>query len=170
MNTIAACLLFGLVLGGRFTAPSCDTALETESMRAISHATGRVRAAHTSLRIAQGAADSNGLYTASQAERGKAVYEQSCSSCHGASLRGGANEFAAPALAGPFFYEKWTGRTVEELFQYAAEKMPPDETRLSQAAYLDVTAYILQVLKYPAGATELSTDSPAMKQKLEPRQ
>ena len=105
-----------------------------------------------------------GAYTTDQAERGKVVYEQSCSSCHAASLRGGANEFAAPALAGPFFYEKWNGRTVEELFRYSAENMPPDQTRLPESSYLDVTAYILQVLKYEAGTAELKPDSPMMKQ------
>jgi mono/diheme cytochrome c family protein len=105
-----------------------------------------------------------GAYTTAQAERGKVVYEQSCSSCHAASLRGGANEFAAPALAGLFFYEKWNGRTVEELFRYSAENMPPDQTRLPESSYLDVTAYILQVLKYEAGTGELTPDSPMMKQ------
>lgn len=116
---------------------------------------------------AQAGPVADGPYTASQAERGKLVYEQSCSTCHGASLRGGANEFGAPALAGPFFYEKWSGRPLEALFRYAAENMPPDQTRLSEAAYLDVTAYVLQVLKYPAGRTDLGPDSPAMKQNIE---
>ena len=112
------------------------------------------------------AASSEGAYTTAQAERGKVVYEQSCSSCHAASLRGGANEFAAPALAGPFFFEKWNGRTVEELFRYSVENMPPDQTRLSESSYLDVTAYILQVLKYEAGTAELKPDSPVMKQSI----
>lgn len=103
-------------------------------------------------------------YTAVQADRGKVVYEQSCSSCHGASLRGGANEFAAPALAGPFFLEKWGGRSVEELFRYAVDNMPPEQRLADAAAYVDVTAYILQVLKFPAGQAELTADSPLFKQ------
>jgi mono/diheme cytochrome c family protein len=107
---------------------------------------------------------SDGAYTTAQAERGKLVYEERCSSCHGASLRGGANDFAAPALAGPFFYEKWNGRVIAELFGYSSENMPPGEARLSETAYLDVTAYILQVLKYEAGTAELQADSPIMKQ------
>ena len=86
---------------------------------------------------------------------------------HGSSLRGGANEFAAPALAGPFFYEKWSGRPLGELFRYAVENMPPDQTRLSEGAYLDVMAYVLQVLKHPAGNTDLTADSPAMKRSIE---
>jgi cytochrome c len=112
----------------------------------------------------------SGTYTTAQAERGKIVYEQNCSMCHGPSLRGGANEFAAPALAGPFFFEKWSGRPLEELFRYSAENMPPGQPRLPDTAYLDVTAYILQVLRYPAGDTELSTDSPIMKRGIERQQ
>ena len=121
----------------------------------------------TNARVAQGVPVASGSYSASQAERGKAVYEQSCTTCHGSSLRGGANEFAAPALAGPFFYEKWSGRPLEELFRYAVENMPPDQTRLSEGAYLDVIAYVLQVLKHPAGTTDLTADSPAMKRSIE---
>jgi len=117
--------------------------------------------------FAQSVPAANGPYTTSQAERGKVVYDQSCSTCHGSSLRGGANEFAAPALAGPFFYEKWSGRPLGELFRYAAENMPPDQTKLSEAAYLDVMAYVLQVLKHPAGNTDLTADSPVMKRSIE---
>jgi len=153
MNTTSACLLFCVALGAGFTA-SRGTAV-----------------AVTGVVFAQGGTGSNAWYSAKQAERGKVVYEESCSTCHGASLRGGANEFAAPALAGPFFYEKWNGRPLEDLFRYAAENMPPEGNKLSEADYLDVTAYILQVLKYPAGTADLSVASPAMKQKIEqPRQ
>src|SRR5207245_3992088 len=106
-------------------------------------------------------------YTAAQADRGKVVYTESCNSCHGPSLRGGANEFAAPPLAGPFFLEKWNGRPLDDLFRYAAENMPPEGEKLPQASYLDVTAYILQVLKYPAGAEDLSAASAAMQQIIE---
>ena len=108
-----------------------------------------------------------GTYTAAQADRGKIVYEQHCTACHGSSLRGGTNEFAAPALAGPFFFDAWSGRTVEELFRYSAENMPPDQPRLPDTAYLDVTAYILQVLGYPAGSDELTADVPLMRQGIE---
>jgi quinoprotein glucose dehydrogenase len=130
---------------------------------------GRTAASSVRRQPAQAAPVPDGTYTAAQAERGKAVYDQSCSACHGASLRGGANEFGAPALAGPFFFEKWRGRPLEELFRYAAENMPPDQRLPDAAAYVDVTAYILQVLKYPARSTELSGDSPLMKRGIEPQ-
>ena len=118
-------------------------------------------------RPVQGAPEAGGAYTAAQAARGKAVYEQHCTTCHGSALRGGANEFAAPALAGPFFFEAWSGRTVAELLRYSAENMPPDQPLLPDAAYLDVTAYILQVLGYPAGEAELAADSPALGRSIE---
>ena len=43
----------------------------------------------------------------------------------------------------------------------------PDQTALSETAYLDVTAYVLQVLKYPAGHAELTVESPDMKRSIE---
>lgn len=165
----SACFLFCLAFGAGFTPSARGAVAATDLMGAVSPAVGRGGggARSTDVRFAQGVPVANGPYTASQAERGKVVYEQRCSTCHGASLRGGANEFAAPALAGPFFYEKWSGRPLEEFFRYAVENMPPDHTRLSEGAYLDVTAYILQVLKYPAGHMDLSADSPAMKRNIE---
>ena len=103
-----------------------------------------------------------GAYTAAQAERGRTVYQEHCRSCHGSSLRGGANEFAAPALAGPFFFDAWSGRPVAELLAYSAESMPPEGSLLPEPDYVDITAYILQVLGYPEGDTELTADSPAL--------
>jgi mono/diheme cytochrome c family protein len=105
-------------------------------------------------------------YTAAQADRGKVVYTESCNSCHGPSLRGGANEFAAPPLAGPFFLEKWSGRPIEDFFRYAADNMPPDK-RIAAESYVDVMAYVLQVWRYPAGITELGASSPTMKGPIE---
>jgi cytochrome c len=171
MNTTSACLLFGLIWGAGFAAQARAVLAVANSPRAVPSAIGRSPEARKSFLVSQNVAVTGGWYTASQADRGKVVYDESCSSCHGPSLRGGANEFAAPPLAGPFFYEKWTGLTVEALFRYAAENMPPEQTaRLPEAAYLDVTAYILQVLKYPAGTADLSVSSPAMKEKIAPRQ
>ncbi len=103
-----------------------------------------------------------GAYTAAQAERGRAVYQEHCLSCHGSSLRGGTNEFAAPALAGPFFFDAWGGRPVAELLAYSTDNMPPEGTLLPEPDYVDVTAYILQVLGYPEGDAELTPDSPAL--------
>lgn len=118
-------------------------------------------------RILQDRPAQDGLYTTAQAERGKTLYETNCTACHGSSLRGGANEFGAPPLAGPFFYEKWQGRPLNDLFRYSVENMPPGQDHLPERTHLDVTAYILEVLKYPAGGTELTADSPGMKRLIE---
>lgn len=163
---LMCCLTLGAGLAGSVSAVS---GLENGWLRAVpSSASRRDAAAHSiGAPSVQAASGANDTYTVAQAERGKIVYDQYCGGCHGSSLRGGANEFAAPALAGPFFFEKWGGRPLEELFRYAVDNMPPDQTRLTEAAYLDVTAYMLQVLKYPAGNTELSAASSIMKRGVE---
>jgi quinoprotein glucose dehydrogenase len=169
MNSTSAYVLLCLTLGVGVAPPARHAAAATGLIPGLSplvgHRSGGARLSNA--RLAQSVSTANGAYTASQAERGKVVYEQSCSTCHGASLRGGANEFGAPALAGPFFYEKWNGRPLGEFFRYAVDNMPPDQTKLSEAAYLDVMAYVLQVLKHPAGSTDLTADSPAMKRSIE---
>ena len=169
MNLTAGPFVLCLALGAGFILSARGAVVATDLFRRVSPLSdqGGDIPRSTNLRLAQGVPVASGLYSASQAERGKAVYEQSCSTCHGASLRGGANEFAAPALAGPFFYEKWSGRPLEELFRYAVDNMPPDQARLSEGAYLDVMAYVLQVLKHPAGTTDLTADSPALKRSIE---
>ena len=168
MNTASTRVLIGLVVAAGLVSVSREAADATTIPGVwLASIAGGVRGTATLARPVQAVGGSEGWYTASQAERGKRAYEESCSSCHGPSLRGGTNEFAAPPLAGPFFYEKWTGRTVDALFRYAAENMPPDQMKLTEAAYLDVTAYVLQVLKYPAGTAELTANSPAMKRPIE---
>jgi mono/diheme cytochrome c family protein len=162
-------LTLGASLAGTGLPP---WAIEHGSLASVPPQTAdRGVAGSVELRAAQAAAPigptGNGTYTAVQAARGRIVYERSCGECHDASLRGGANELDAPGLAGPFFLEKWSGRPLEELFLYAAENMPPGQPSLPDTAYFDITAYILQVLKYPAGSRELIADSPIMKRGIE---
>ena len=47
-----------------------------------------------------------GFYTADQAKRGRDVYSQNCSSCHGDNLGG---QDPAPALVGDAFMTLWAG-------------------------------------------------------------
>jgi mono/diheme cytochrome c family protein len=172
---VLGCLIFclTLALGANLagTGPP-QWAIEHGSLASVppQGTADRAVARSVDLRPAQAApigSTGSGTYTVVQAARGRIVYERSCSECHDASLRGGANELDAPGLAGPFFLEKWSGRPLEELFRYAAENMPPGQPSLPDTGYLDVTAYILQVLKYPAGNRELIADSPIMKQGIE---
>ena len=167
-------VLRGLDTAGNAAAsPSLARAETKERTRGL-HAAGNaaaspsLEASFAALRPVQDDAPAaGGVYTAAQAERGRAVYREHCASCHGSSLRGGANEFAAPALAGPFFFDAWSGRTVGELLRYSADNMPPEGMLLPAADYVDVTAYVLQVLGYPEGDADLTAASPALERAIE---
>ena len=98
-----------------------------------------------------------GIYTATQAERGKSTFNTACLRCHGADLSG----TTAPALKGDRFQATWGGDTVEGLFGKIRDTMPPNfGTVVDDQAKLDVVAFILQTNGYPAGSTELVIDSP----------
>ena len=114
----------------------------------------------------------DGVYTTAQAVRGRAQYETQCILCHlergqgqqaeteivGESLeREGDAE--APELAGAAFQVKWTGHTVQELFEITATTMPPGGAgTLGPQAYADLLAYLLELNAFPAGAQELSSE------------
>ena len=62
------------------------------------------------------------VYSAAQATAGRAVYQQSCASCHMADLAG-RNE--APQLAGNNFMNTWRSRSTRDLFEFIQSTMPP---------------------------------------------
>ena len=98
----------------------------------------------------------DGVYSADQAARGKAVYDSHCGSCHLADL-GGSLE--ARPLAGAGFLEDWREDTLHSLFTRIRTLMPFDDpATLSDDAYLDSVAYILQFNGFPAGPRELATE------------
>src|ERR1700675_4260002 len=83
-----------------------------------------------------------GVFTAAQAQAGRAVYEQNCSACHGANFEGSGD---APTLAGGTFMLKWGPKMVSELFGEILQTMPPTNPgSLGETAALSATAYILQ--------------------------
>ena len=89
-----------------------------------------------------------GVYTDDQAMRGKAQFEAHCSSCH----RSG------PA-SGERFIRNWSGTDLNGLFNQMKVSMPADApSSLSDDAYLDIVADMLQVNAFPAGSTELKID------------
>ena len=63
----------------------------------------------------------DGVYTDAQATRGKALYSESCASCHGGELTGGE---MAPPLAGGEFMAGWDGLTIGDLFERVRISMP----------------------------------------------
>ena len=96
------------------------------------------------------------IYSEDQAARGKLVYEASCSACHLADLSGSAQ---GRALAGEPFKQDWYEDTVGNLYSRLRRLMPFDEPgTLTDQAYLDTLAYILQVNEFPGGSADLGPD------------
>ena len=114
------------------------------------------------LRSQTGTSVWDGVYTAAQATRGKASYGKACSSCHGDALDGSGGQ--SPALAGKDFMTNWNGMTLGDLFDRIQSTMPADNPgSLKPADAADIMAYMLQVNMFPAGQTDLASDTAALK-------
>src|SRR5690349_6889792 len=95
----------------------------------------------------------DGVYSDAQAGRGRTLYIQNCSRCHGADLSG---NFETPPLVGRFM-PYWSGSTLDALFDYVSTAMPLDHPgALGAGANTDILAYILKSNELPSGARELS--------------
>ena len=62
----------------------------------------------------------DGVYSAEQATRGKALYEARCSVCHRADLGGGEGR----PLVGVRFWESWGEDSLSSLYSVIRERMP----------------------------------------------
>jgi mono/diheme cytochrome c family protein len=103
----------------------------------------------------------DGVYTAEQAKRGQALYNQHCAHCHGDTLGGGE---MAPPLAGGNFQSNWNGLSVADLFDRTRISMPQDKPgKLSREVNSDILAYVFSANQYPAGQTELPKASEVLK-------
>jgi S-disulfanyl-L-cysteine oxidoreductase SoxD len=99
----------------------------------------------------------DGVYTADQAKRGEALYSQYCASCHGPDLTGGE---MAPGLTGGEFQSNWNDLSLGELFERMRISMPQNAPgTLSRQQDADILAYVLFKGNYPAGQTELPTQT-----------
>jgi len=95
----------------------------------------------------------DGVYTDTQADRGRTLYMQNCGRCHGADLSG---SFEIPPLIGRFM-PYWSGSTLDALFDYVSAAMPLDHPgALGAAANADIVAFLLKSNDIPSGAKELS--------------
>ena len=96
----------------------------------------------------------NGVYTSLQAETGAAHYERHSQTCHGVNLPG-AN---ARALAGEEFLKFWMGLTLDHMFTRLQSMPPGDMTRLDEATYIELLAYVLSANDLPTGTEPLDID------------
>ena len=87
-----------------------------------------------------------GVYTAAQAERGKAIFNTTCLRCHGDDLAGNT----APALKGDRFSDRGAASRSRRCSRKIRDTMPPNfGTILDDQAKLDIVTYILQTNGYP---------------------
>ena len=104
----------------------------------------------------------DGVFTAAQAERGRAAYPGACSLCHGRRLNGAPDDPDMPAttpLARARFIRTWDGKSLATLFQYTRATMPQDNPgSLTDEEYVDVIAYMLSVSGMPTGEDDLRPD------------
>jgi mono/diheme cytochrome c family protein len=92
------------------------------------------------------------LYSAEQAERGKAAFGQSCQECH-----------ELEEFTGDDFRGQWNGRPVWELYEQIRTTMPDgDPGTLARETYADVLAHLLEANALPAGDSALVPDSAAL--------
>ena len=99
---------------------------------------------------------SAGVYTAEQANAGRATFQSTCAPCHQADLKGGTD---APQLAGSNFVNTWSTRTTADLFARIRYTMPQNSPgSLSDQDALNLAAFILQSNGAPAGTAALTPD------------
>jgi mono/diheme cytochrome c family protein len=99
----------------------------------------------------------DGVYSEAQAKRGEALYQQYCSSCHGADMAGGE---MAPGLAGGEFASNWNELTLGQLFERIRTSMPQNNPgSLSRQQDADILAFMLYKGTAPAGESELPTQT-----------
>jgi cytochrome c len=98
----------------------------------------------------------DGVYTATQAARGKALYFDNCVLCHGGELQGEEDD---PPLTGEPFMKHWGGAPVNGLFGFVNRTMPPGNPgTLGAAADADIVAFLLSQNNFPVGQDELPPD------------
>lgn len=92
------------------------------------------------------------VYTAAQAERGKQVFGEKCTTCHEPARFSGAN-----------FLDSWDGKLLKEVWDISSGTMPEDNPgSLKPQEYGDIIAYFLQLNEYPTGDAELPGNAGAM--------
>jgi mono/diheme cytochrome c family protein len=95
----------------------------------------------------------DGVYSAAQATRGQAIYKNQCAECHGNALEGTVGS----PLTGESFLSNWSARPLSALVDKIQKTMPfSTPGSLSRQQSTDLTAYMLQFGKFPAGRAELA--------------
>ncbi len=95
-------------------------------------------------------------YTEAQAARGGEVFASVCMECHARKDMNNAD-----------FRMKWGGRTAFDYFEQIRSTMPESGAgSLERSAYLDLTAYMMQLNGLAAGSVPLPDDDAGLKKQL----
>ncbi|HEY5566755.1 MAG TPA: hypothetical protein VIM81_05875 [Gammaproteobacteria bacterium] len=97
----------------------------------------------------------DGIFSATQVERGRAWFDSVCMECH---------EMEEYTAAGGYL-EEMEGRTLWEVFEYVSLEMPEDDpASLAPRRYADVLSYIFSVYGMPAGDVDMPIDQATLEQ------
>jgi mono/diheme cytochrome c family protein len=95
----------------------------------------------------------DGVYTAAQAAEGEEVFARECSACHQASVYTAQN-----------FSAKWSGQTLDDIYQQISLTMPPaNPGGLAPASYASILAFFLSRSAHPEGQQPLPPDPAALR-------
>jgi mono/diheme cytochrome c family protein len=101
----------------------------------------------------------DGVFTSSQASRGRQQFQQTCTSCHSAADHTGRK-----------FEAKWQGTTIGDLFDLVSTTMPDGNPgSLKPEEYASILAFFLSESGYKEGEKELPSDLESLKKiRIEP--
>jgi mono/diheme cytochrome c family protein len=98
----------------------------------------------------------DGVYTVEQAQAGADLFSRHCIACHATEPGAVAGHAPSPPLVGEPFRFRWTDSAIADLFDTLRQTMPQAAPNsLSADEYAALTAYLLQLNEYPAGATAI---------------
>ncbi len=101
----------------------------------------------TSSTVLDEASTLDGVYTLAQADRGEAVFQESCAECHE------TEDWTETAFRG-----RWADQSTFQLWYYINDRMPYDNPwSLSRQQVTDVLTYILHLNDLPTGDAEMGT-------------
>ena len=101
----------------------------------------------------------DGVFTSSQASRGRQRFQQTCTSCHSVGEHTGQK-----------FGARWQGSTIGDLFDLVSTTMPDgDPGSLKPEEYASILAFFLSESGYKEGEKELPSDLESLKKiRIEP--
>lgn len=99
-------------------------------------------------------------FTRVQVERGEVAYMNYCARCHNSELTGGT----APAITGAGFFNRWSGKNGQQLFDRIWSTMPLDAPRsLERNKIVDIMAFWYSKHGYSANADKPLEDGLRLK-------